>query len=101
MLVKSNPGQSTHQECGDRGYKKVGVVMSVPDIRVGEAHTLRADIDDTEMRIHADGVEVWKGKLPEAATAFDGPVGTRTDNGEFDFELRVPGGARSAAACSE
>jgi len=45
--------------------------------------------------------QVWKGRLSAAATSFDGPVGTRTDNGEFDSKLRAPGGARSAATCGE
>jgi len=100
ILVKSNPGMSTHAECRDRGYINVDSTVAVPEIRVNEPHTLRADIDGETLWLHADGVEIWKGALPKEAFAFDGPVGTRTDNGEFDFELRVPGGLQRAARCA-
>jgi hypothetical protein len=38
----------------------------------------------------ADGVTSWQGQLPDAVFTFDGPVGVRSDNGDFDVELRAP-----------
>lgn len=108
VQTKSNPGQKTHAECGDRGYKTLESTLpkgsaAPPSIVKGEAHTLRADLDSGEdhtLRVHVDGQEVWRGVLPDEAFAFDGPAGTRSDNGTFDFELRVPGGqGQTSASC--
>jgi hypothetical protein len=101
VAVKSNPGLVTHAECSDHGYINLESKVSVaaPEIRANQAHTLRADIDGTSLRVHADGVEVWRGALPDEAFAFDGPAGARSDNGKFDFELRIPGGGKPAARC--
>lgn len=89
VSVKSNPGQQEHIECGDRGYVflKPSVARAVADIRPGERHSLAAAIVDDELRVIADGVPSWVGKLPPAAFAFDGPVGIRTDNGDFDVQM--------------
>ncbi len=101
VSVKSNPGLATHVQCGDRGYinLKSTVEVAVPQIRLDEPHSLRADLDGDTLRVHADGIDVWTGKLPAQAFAFDGPVGIRSDNGEFDFQLRVPGGGDRGAQC--
>ncbi len=96
VVVKSNPGQTEHAQCRDNGYTTVKATKSatVPELRVNDGHTLRADLDGETMRVFADGASVWEGKLPRASLDFDGPVGTRSDNGEFDFELRIaPGSA--------
>lgn len=102
VSVKSNPGLATHVQCGDRGYINLKATsdVAVPLVRLDEPHTLRADLDGDTLRVHADGFEVWNGKLPPQAFVFDGPVGTRSDNGEFDFQLRVPGGGNRAAVCT-
>ena len=101
VAVKSNPGLATHAQCGDRGYinLKPTVEVGVPQIRLDEPHSLRADLDGDTLLVHADGINVWTGKLPAQAFAFDGPVGMRSDNGEFDFQLRVPGGGDREARC--
>lgn len=101
VSVKSNPGLATHVQCGDRGYinLKNDTDVSVPEIEPNEPHTLRADLDGELLRVHADGIETWSGPLPAEASAFDGPVGIRSDNGDFDFQLRVPGGGDRAARC--
>lgn len=101
VAVKSNPGLATHVQCGDRGYinLKSTVEVPVPQIRLDEPHSLRADLDGDTLLVHADGIHVWTGKLPAQAFAFDGPVGIRSDNGEFDFQLRVPGGGDREAQC--
>jgi hypothetical protein len=101
VQVKHNPGQSTHDECADRGYVTVAATEGTqpPPILVGEQHTLRADLDGNVLSVLADGVLAWRGSLPAEASAFDGPVGLRSDNGQFGFELRIPGGSRVGPAC--
>lgn len=96
VSVKRNPGQSWHFACRDRGYVNVRPdrtrdVASTP----GEPHTLRALLRGPFLEVYADGVSAWQGRLPDAAFEFDGPVGVRSDNGRFSFELRVPGGDSS------
>jgi hypothetical protein len=101
VSVKSNPGQSTHEACGDRGYVFVrsrAPAPILPPIRAGERHLLDATITGNVLRVIADGTTAWEGELPAAAFAFDGPAGVRTDNGSFDIELRVPAAAPPAAA---
>jgi hypothetical protein len=90
VSVKSNPGKATHAECGDGGYINLqpGTRGDVPAIRPGEHHTLAARIDAGMLRVTADGALAWEGALPPEAFAFDGPIGIRSDNGEFDVELR-------------
>lgn len=94
VSVKSNPGQSLHSECGDAGYVFLEPAASKPVrlIGIGEHHVLRAAISDEELRVTADGIESWAGRLPDAAFGFDGPVGLRSDNGDFEVELRAPSG---------
>lgn len=102
VSVKHNPGQSTHAECGDRGYVQVASRQphgAAPDPARQDTHVLRAEVDGRELTVFADGVLAWQGTLPAEALAFDGPVGTRSDNGAFDFELSVPGGSRADVAC--
>lgn len=101
VSVKHNPGASTHRECGDRGYDNVRPETSTrpPPIERGARHVLRAELEGGDLRVTADAVVVWTGRLPAAAATFDGPAGLRTDNGAFEVELRVPGGSRAPAAC--
>lgn len=91
VSVKSNPGQSLHSECGDRGYIFLDAAASRPvsAIGIGEQHVLRASIVGEELRVLADGVESWVGRLPAEAFRFDGPIGLRSDNGELTVELRA------------
>ena len=102
VMVKSNPGETEHAQCHDNGYSTVKPTKSapLPELRVDEGHTLRADLDGDALRVFADGVTVWQGKLPQVALSFDGPVGTRSDNGEFDFELRIPPSVASGSCDS-
>jgi hypothetical protein len=98
VSVKRNPGQSKHKECLEHGYES-----PVPEIRAeaaqvepGVPHVLRADMDGDSLRVTADGVVAWSGRLPREAFVFDGGVGFRSDNGKFDFELRVPDGSHAS-----
>jgi hypothetical protein len=92
VAVKTSPGQSRHEECGDRGYVKVTPSEWTRDlrpIRAGERRTLSASIEGTSLRVNVDGALAWTGTLPSEAFAFDGPAGIRTDNGAFSMELRA------------
>jgi hypothetical protein len=91
VSVKHNPRMSTHAECGPKGY--IGVqprsVRALTPVQAGESHTLRAVLEGTSLRVITDGAVAWEGTLPSEALTFDGPVGVRSDNVAFDFELRA------------
>jgi hypothetical protein len=91
VSVKSNPGQHTSAECGNRGYRNIKPVHSspVPLLRPGAAHTLRAEMNGAEMRVYADNNLVWEGSVASEGGSFHGPVGIRSDNVRLDLELRV------------
>lgn len=103
VSVKHNEGQSTHAECGARGYDNLASTRTLapPPVHAGEPHTLRADLDGDTLRVRADGRVVWEQRLPAHAFSFDGPAGVRSDNGEFDFELRIPSGVRTGGTCTK
>jgi hypothetical protein len=106
VSVKRNPGQSTHAQCGTRGYRNVRPQASerLPQLAPGEAHALRADLDGTQLSVGVDGHQVWSGDLGGEVLQFDGPVGIRTDNAAFDFILEAygsTGAPESPATCHE
>ena len=102
VLIKSNPGQHTHGECGARGY---ATIKSATDVRppkpvAGEWHVLRAELKGMELTVTADGAAAWRGTLPQTLLSIDGPAGIRSDNARFAFTLSagaVP--ARSVTGC--
>ena len=99
VSVKSNPGETEHSQCGDRGYLNIAASWARGDlaaVRVGERRVIRAQIDQRQLRVTVDGEPAWVGGLPAEAFAFDGPVGIRSDNGDFDVELRSSVGSRSS-----
>jgi hypothetical protein len=89
VSVKSNPGQHTSADCGNRGYRNIKPRRStpVPALRSGETHTLRAEMNGAEMKVFADGSLVWEGSVGTDALAFDGPVGIRSDNARLQLEF--------------
>jgi hypothetical protein len=96
VSLKSNPGQRQHGECHDRGYTNLAPERSgpLPPLRQGERHTLSATLamakaSGLELEIKVDGESLWRGVLPPAAAALTGPVGLRSDNGQFDVRLRA------------
>lgn len=91
VSVKSNPGMSASSECGNHGYRNIKSRRSspVPSLAPGDSHALLADMKGSEMRVSVNGSVVWEGDLGPEALAFDGPVGVRTDNGRFEFQLLV------------
>jgi len=91
VSVKSNPGQHTSAQCGNRGYRNIKPRLSapVPALRSGETHTLRAEMNGAEMLVFVDNTLVWEGSVGPDALAFDGPVGIRSDNARLQIELRA------------
>jgi hypothetical protein len=91
VSVKSNPGQHSSAQCGNRGYRNIKPrrSTSVPVLRSGETHTLRAEMNGAEMKVFVDNSLVWEGSVGPAALAFDGPIGIRSDNARLQIELHV------------
>jgi hypothetical protein len=82
LSVKSNPGEHTSAQCGNRGYQNIKPRRSlpVPVLTPGSTHTLRAQMNGAEMEVFADNSLVWEGSVGTDALSFDGPVGLRSDN---------------------
>ncbi len=102
VSVKSNPGQQTSAQCGNRGYTNIKPTHSAPTpvVNAGETHTLRALMNGPALSVYADGTLVWQGSVGADAAALPGPVGIRSDNAALQFELLAaqPGGAQSGSA---
>lgn len=98
VSVKRNPGQSTHKECGARGYVGIKPAFqerpeNFPSAKDGKPHTLEADVTKAdaskyELVVKADGKVVWKGPIEaRLLDDIDGPAGFRSDNGIFTFKF--------------
>lgn len=92
VSVKSNPGQHTSAECGNRGYTNLKPAHSAltPLVNAGEAHTLRAEMNGASLSVFADGILVWQGSVGPDAAALPGPVGIRSDNAALQIQLSAP-----------
>jgi hypothetical protein len=96
VSLKSNPGQHQSSECADRGYLNLEPeqARALPALELGQQHVLRATLlalapSGVQLDVQVDGSTVWRGRLPAAAAALEGPVGLRSDNGQFDVQLRA------------
>lgn len=101
VSVKSNPGKSLHDQCGDQGYRNVTPEQwrRVPVLHTGDWHTLHAELAGERLKVAVDGESVWAGAVGPEALSFDGPIGIRSDNGRFQFELAAgPPDARPVSA---
>ncbi len=89
VSVKLNPGKTTNAECGTNGYSNIKPTrdLGAPRLKEGENHMLRAEMEDTHMRVFIDGKLTWEGDLGRDVLSFDGPSGVRTDNGHFKFQF--------------
>jgi hypothetical protein len=89
VSVKSNPGQHTSAECGNRGYYNIrpAYAWPVPVLRPGAAHTLRAEMNGARLRVYADNNQVWLGEIGAEGARLNGPVGIRSDNAKLELEL--------------
>src|SRR5271167_1240554 len=56
VSVKSNPGQHSSAECGNRGYTNIKPAKgsSVPILRPGSPHVLRAEMNGEQLKIFVD-----------------------------------------------
>jgi hypothetical protein len=97
VSVKSNPGQHTSAECGNRGYRNIKPQRSspVPRLGPGDTHTLRAEMNAASLRVFVDSSLAWEGSLGAGVLNFSGPVGIRSDNVRLRIQLEVgqPAGA--------
>ena len=91
VSVKSNPGQHSSAECGNRGYRNIKPARSkpVPVLHPGSAHSLHAEMNGAEMKVFADNVLVWEGSVGREAGSLKGPVGMRSDNARLEVEFRA------------
>jgi hypothetical protein len=89
VSVKSNPGEHTSAQCGNRGYQNIkpGRSVPVPALSSGSTHTLRAEMNGSELHVFADNSLVWEGSVGPDALAFDGPVGIRSDNARLQIDF--------------
>lgn len=90
VSVKTNPGEHTSAQCGNRGYHNVKPRRGepVPVLHVGDSHALRVEMNGVEMKVFVDDRLAWEGSVGRDALNFDGPVGIRSDNAKVEFELR-------------
>jgi hypothetical protein len=91
VSVKSNPGEHTSAQCGNRGYQNIKPLHSspLPSLRSGDTHTLRAEMNGAEVRVFADDSLVWVGSVGTEALGFEGPVGMRSDNARLEINLEA------------
>jgi hypothetical protein len=91
VQVKSNPGQTTSAQCGNRGYSELTSIPMPPADRA--LHTLEAQTRRTAggaliLAIYADGDLAQRLTIPaDLAAGLAGPVGVRSDNGHYLFRL--------------
>jgi hypothetical protein len=90
VSVKTNPGEHSSSQCGNRGYRNVKPrrAQPIPALRPGATHTLRAEMKGAEMRVLIHDELAWEGDVGRDALDFDGPVGIRSDNAKLELELR-------------
>ena len=91
VSVKQNPGQRTHAQCGARGYTNLRPhwVVPISPVIPGVPRMLRAELSGSDLTVRVDGAVAWKGALPTAIAAINGPVGFRSDNVRLEFEYYV------------
>jgi hypothetical protein len=89
ISVKQNPGMRRHAECRDAGYREIRPEESKapPRLQPGDSHLLEASMRGDHLVVLIDHEAVWRGDLGKDVASLDGPVGLRTDNARFAFEL--------------
>jgi len=103
VSVKTNPGQHTSAQCGNRGYQNIKSRrdIPVPVLTPGDTHTLRAQMNGAELGIFADNSLVWEGSVGADVLSFDGPVGLRSDNARLliNFSAGPPTKQQTSPGC--
>jgi hypothetical protein len=100
VSVKTNRGQRTSAECGNRGYRNITPQLerAIPRVLNGDRHHLRAALNGQTLQVWADGQTVWQGNLGADADGLRGPVGVRSDNSRLEFALAVDSHAANQPA---
>lgn len=103
VSVKRNPGMHTSTDCGVKGYVDIvpNSTAPIPNWAVGQTHVLSATITGSKLKAYADDKEVWSGDLGAAVLGFDGPVGLRSDDARFRFQLSTPLGSQIPPCTSD
>jgi len=83
IMTKINPGKSTHQQCGDGGYQRIGS-GAVPAVRMNDSFSLSGVFVNNRLEVSYQGKPVWQGNIP-----FDqkGSSGVRTDNAKVSITI--------------
>jgi hypothetical protein len=91
VSIKENPGQHTSAECGNHGYRNIKPQKSapIPQLRPGDAHTLRAEITKNAVHVYIDETLAWQGLLGADVVKWDERVGIRSDNIRVRFDLHT------------
>ena len=89
VSLKSNPGMTTHRQCGARGYKNLVARAGTQPAAIAPnlEHRMHAKLDGRILRVWIDRALAWEGDVGDETLKLHGPVGVRSDNGRFDFEL--------------
>ena len=97
VSAKRNPGKDESDECGPNGYTSLADIYKAPipardhRRRTLTVHTQRVGdsyVGGLIMYVFAQGELVWSGFLPHSIVAgLDGPIGVRSDSGNYSFKL--------------
>lgn len=61
----------------------------MPTLRLGDTHTLGAELNGEELRVFVDNRAVWEGSIGPDAQDLQGPVGIRSDNVRLALDLKA------------
>ena len=94
VSVKRNPGLTTSAQCGNAGYTEIAEIpLTTGGIDDHSAHRLevrtrRRTSGDLAVSIYTDRSLLRRLTIPAAlAAGLDGPIGVRSDNGNYLFRL--------------
>lgn len=93
VSVKRNPGQSTSAQCGNRGYTEIAEIpvgggTADHGPHVLEVSTRRTANGSLALRVFSDNLLRRRLHIPAVlAEGLEGPIGVRSDNGHYLFQL--------------
>lgn len=83
IQTKENKGQSTHKECGDKGYTRIAAV-AIPSAELGQEFSMVGSFKNDNLTVRYNGKTVWSGNVPSELA---GNSGVRTDNAKVSIRL--------------